>query len=161
MQDKACEFITPPETLHKKVTYSATGVDASMLEKAEQVIASLRGNYLEWVVEDLVKLQGLYDRARAEPGARKELLKDLFSVAHDIKGQGGSFGYDLMTAIGYHLCRLLEALDDLDDDAIEAIGLHLDAMRLVIHERMEGSGGAAGENMIDGLQAVVGKLIQR
>ncbi len=161
MQDKACEFITPPDTLHKKVSYSATGVDAAMLEKAEQVIAGLRGSYLEWVVEDIDKLQALYDRARSEPGQRQELVKDLFCVAHDIKGQGGSFGYGLMTSIGYHLCQLLESVDELDDAGIDAIGLHLDAMRLVINQGMEGSGGTAGANMVDGLQAVVGKLTQR
>lgn len=157
-QDDEYELITPPDTLRGKVSYSATGVDASMLEKAEQVIAGLQDSYLEWVQEDLNRLQALYDKAAAEPGDRKPLLKDIFRIAHDVKGQGGSFGYDLMTQIGNQLCRFVEAVDDLDDGGMEVVKVHIDSMRLVINGRIEGNGGAAGDRMIAGLQAVVRKV---
>lgn len=158
---KGYEVIDPPDTLKDKVTYSSTGVDLSMLEKAEQVIASLQGSYLEWVQEDLVKLQALYERAVAEPDERKTILKEVFRVAHDIKGQGGSFGYDLMTTVGNHLCRFVEAQDEAGDADMEVIKLHLDAMRLIIGQRLEGSGGAQGERIVGGLQAVIAKKIGR
>ncbi len=156
------EIINPPSTLKNKVTYSASGVDLAMLEKAEEIIAGLQGSYLEWVQEDLEKLQALFDQAQATaPDQRTGLLSEIFRIAHDIKGQGGSFGYDLMTAVGNQLCRFVEKLERVGDAELEVIKLHLDSMRLIIGERMEGSGGKAGEEMVAGLQAVIAKLQQK
>lgn len=152
------EIITPPNTLKGKVTVGSSGVDLEMLEKAEQIIASLQGNYLEWVVEDLNKLQAHYDRAVADQAGRMQAVADIFHVAHDIKGQGGSFGYHLMTTIGNQLCRFTETLTDCGPAELEVIKLHIDAMRLIISERMEGTGGTVGERMVAGLQAVVAKV---
>ncbi|MBF0304141.1 MAG: phosphorelay protein [Alphaproteobacteria bacterium] len=153
------EFIQPPNTLKNKVKYGPDGVDLDMLEKAEQIIANLQGNYLEWVQDDLTKLQGFYDKALATPeGERAKVFKDLFGVAHDVKGQGGSFGYHLMTAIGNQLCRFLEGTQKTGAAELDVVKVHLDAMRLVIGQRMEGDGGKMGENLLRGLQAVVAKV---
>jgi chemotaxis protein histidine kinase CheA len=160
-QNKEFEIIEPPDTLQNKVTYSATGVDLNMLEKAEQIIAGLQDSYLEWVQEDLSKLQALYEEALARPDQRMILLKDVFRIAHDIKGQGGSFGYDLMTVVGNHLCRFVEALDEVDEAELDVIKLHLDSMRLIIAQRLEGAGGAAGDKIVAGLQAVIAKVGKR
>lgn len=155
------EIITPPNTLKNKVSFSPNGVDLDMLEKAEQIIASLQGNYLEWVVEDLNKLQAHYDRAMADPGNRAQAVADIFHVAHDVKGQGGSFGYHLMTAIGNQLCRFVENLPEAGPAELDVIKLHIDAMRLIIAERLEGTGGTAGERMVAGLQAVIAKVSKK
>lgn len=155
------EVIQPPDTLQGKVTYSASGVDLAMLEKAEQIVAGLQGSYLEWVQEDLSKLQALCDRAMSEGTVGSDVLNEIFRIAHDIKGQGGSFGYDLMTAVGHHLCRFVEALAQAGPAEMEVIKLHLDAMRLIVGERMEGSGGQAGERMIAGLDAVIAKMTRK
>lgn len=155
------EIINPPNTLKGKVSFSPNGVDLDMLEKAEQIIASLQGNYLEWVVEDMNKLQAHYDRAGANPDERMQAVADIFHVAHDVKGQGGSFGYHLMTAIGNQLCRFVENLQECGPAELDVIKLHIDAMRLIIAERMEGTGGAVGERMVAGLQAVIAKVSKK
>jgi hypothetical protein len=79
-------------------------------------------------------------------------------VAHDIKGQGGSFGYHLMTAVGNQLCRFIENCSTWGPAELDAVKVHIDAMKLVIAQRMEGDGGKVGENLVGGLQAVVAKL---
>ncbi len=161
-QDKGFEIVEPPDTVQSKVTYSATGVDLSVLEKAEQIIAGLQDSYLEWVQEDLNKLQVIYDQLQAQPDRSAALLKDLFRVAHDIKGQGGSFGYDLMTVVGNHLCRFIEGLTgDVGEAEMDVIKLHLDSLRLIIGRRLEGAGGAAGDKIVSGLQAVIAKVANR
>lgn len=155
------EIITPPNTLKTKVSFSPNGIDLDMLEKAEQIIAGLQGNYLEWVLDDLNKLQAHYDRAVAEPENRAQAVADIFHVAHDVKGQGGSFGYHLMTSIGNQLCRFTEALQEAGPAELDVIKLHIDAMRLIIAERLEGTGGTAGEKMLAGLQAVTAKVSKK
>lgn len=153
------EFIQPPTTLKDKVTVSANGVDLKALEQAEQLIAGMQDSYLEWVEDDLKKISGFYQQAVSEVDNRAQLFDDIFSVSHDIKGQGGSFNYPLMTMIGNLLCRFLERREgDPKESHMAIIKVHIDAMRLVIAQRMEGDGGRAGDNLIRGLNAAVAKI---
>lgn len=156
------EFITPPNTLKNKVTPGGPGaVDMAMLERAEQVIADMADNYLDWVEEDLKKISAAYDGLVAGDGDRKENLDRIFELSHDMKGQGGSFGYDLMTAIGNQLCRLIERLDGTatPETENEAIRIHIDSMKLVIAKRMKGDGGREGTAILDGIEQMVRKLV--
>ena len=116
-------------------------------------------SYLEWVVEDLKKIEAAYSNLESAGGDRKEEMNAVFQVAHDIKGQGGSFGYDLMTAIGNELCRLIEKADKVGTGEVQAIKLHIDALKLVIAEDLKGTGGKEGEKMLAGIQKICDKLL--
>lgn len=154
------EFIQPPSSLKDKVAITSNGVDLDALEQAEQLIAGMQDSYLEWVEEDLKKLATLYAQAQKETGSRQPVFKDIFSVAHDVKGQGGSFNYPLMTIIGNLLCRFLERLEGQEpkESHMAIVKVHIDAMRLVISQRMEGEGGKVGDNLIRGLNAALSKI---
>ena len=82
----------------------------------------------------------------------------MFQIAHDIKGQGGSFGYDLMTLIANELCRLIERQDGFGEAEVQAVKVHIDAMKLVIQNRMKGDGGANGQALVEGIRQVGDKL---
>jgi len=160
MAEDKLEVINPPNTLKQKVgTGGAGAVDLEALERAEQVIAGMTDSYLSWVADDLKKMDKAYARLAAATGDRKEEMEAIFQIAHDIKGQGGSFGYDLMTAIANELCRLIEKADTIRNAEVEAVKLHVDSLKLVIGEDMKGQGGKAGEKMLAGLQQVCDKLL--
>ncbi|MEE8393614.1 MAG: phosphorelay protein [Rhodospirillales bacterium] len=160
-QEEAQEstIIRTPDTLKSKVGTGGPGaVDLETLARAEAVIASLSDDYLKWVEEDFKKLDDALAKLIAEKDNRKEHLDRIFQISHDVKGQGGSFGYDMMTIIGNQLCRFVEDMEDADDAEIEAVTLHIDALKMVIAKRMEGDGGAEGESLFSGLEKVVAKL---
>lgn len=160
MSDSKLEIINPPNNLGNKVVKGGPGaVDLATLERAEAVIADMAGDYLEWIQEDLQKMEKAFAALSSASGDRQAEIDEVYQISHDIKGQGGSFGYDLMTAIGNQLCRLIEKSNSIGDDEIAAIGLHVNAMKLIITQRMEGDGGEAGDNMLVGLQQVVDKLV--
>jgi len=124
-------------------------LDQEMVAKAEAVIAGLKGAYLDWVTEDLRRLEVLYaEVSAAELKTRGPLMQQVFTIAHDVKGQGGSFGYDLMTAVGNQLCRFIEAREDWPDGSLLLIRKLLDAMTLVLAEGLEGDGGAMGTALL-------------
>ncbi len=153
------QVIKPPSTLKAKVKTGGPGaVNPEVLERAEAVIASLSENYLEWVEEDLKKLDAEMAKLKAEPDKGREFLDRIFQISHDIKGQGGSFGYRMMTIIGDQLCRLVEKMDEAGPSEIKVIDLHIDALKMVIAKRMEGDGGAEGEALFSGLDKVVAKI---
>jgi chemotaxis protein histidine kinase CheA len=160
MSSEQPEFIQPPATLKDKVEVTAGGVDLDALEKAEALIAGLQGDYLAWGEGDLEKLQTTYQAVEAaDPADRRSKLQDVFSVAHDVKGQGGSFNYHLMTTIANQLCRFIEKLpQDVSKGQMEVVKVHIDALRLVIAQRLDGDGGRAGNNLVRGLDAVINKV---
>lgn len=159
MADDDLEIINPPNNLKDKVREGGPGaVDLATLERAENVIAEMADSYLEWVQEDLVRIEAAYKKLAAAEGDRSEEADEVFQVAHDIKGQGGSFGYDLMTVIGNELCRLIERNDSFGSAEVQAIKVHIDAMKLVIQTGMKGDGGADGQALVQGIRKVGDKL---
>ena len=63
-----------------------------------------------------------------------------------------------MTVIGNELCRLLERQESYDSAEMQAIKVHIDAMKLVIQNTMIGDGGANGKALVAGIRQVGDKL---
>ena len=160
MAEDILEVINPPNVLKEKGGTDGPGaIDLEALEKAEKVIASLANSYLDPVADDLRNIDETFGKLEAATGDRKEELMAVFQTALILKGQGGSFGYDLMTTIGNELCRLIEKLDKAGPKEVEAIKLHIDSMKLVISNDIKGDGGVTGKEMLAGLQQVCDKLL--
>ncbi|MCK5165729.1 MAG: phosphorelay protein [Rhodospirillaceae bacterium] len=152
------EIIHPPSNLQNKVEKGGPGaVDLDAIARAEEVITNLAGDYVNWAKEDLVKLEAAYKKLKDGNGDQKELLLGVFNVAHDMKGQGGSFDYELMTAVGDKLCRLVEKLDKIGPKEIEKIRVYVDAMQVVIGHKLKGDGGKEGQQLLMGLEVLVQK----
>jgi len=153
------EVITPPDNLKKKVKTGGPGaVDLDTLKRAEAVIADMTDNYVEWAVKDLAKIHQALENLKAEKKDRKDALSQIFQLSHDMKGQGGSFGYTLMTILGGNLCDFVDKLENAGPAEIEVIQLHINAMGLVIAKEMKGDGGKAGVQLLQGLGLVAAKV---
>ena len=158
MSDKEPQYIYPPTTLQQKVKELPQGMEKILLQQANEAILEMADEYLGWVGADIDRLESQYSMALKDPENRADHVNDLYLAAHEIKGQGGSFGYPLMTALGGHLCRYVETLDyKMNDSQLEVVKVCVDAMRLVIGERMEGDGGKMGEQLLKGLSAAIQK----
>ncbi len=160
MAEDKLEVINPPNVLKKKVGTDGMGaIDLEAIEKAEEAIASMADSYLDSVADDLRKIDEAFEKLEAATGDRKEELMGVFQTALVLKGEGGSFGYDLMTTIGNELCRLIEKLDKAGPKEVEVIKLHIDSMKLVISNDIKGDGGDTGKKMLAGLMQVCDKLL--
>jgi len=160
MSEGKVEIINPPNAVKAKVRVGGPGaVDAAALDKAEKAIAAMGDQYLDWVQDDLQRMDEAYTELAATGGGDSSVLEKVFQVAHDMKGQGGSFGFDLVTAIGNQLCRMIEKIDTVGEPEIEAIHVHIEAMKLVVAQKMKGDGGKAGDQIVIGLQKVMEKVL--
>jgi len=157
------EIINPPNLLKDKVKTGGPGaVDAATLERADAAVANLADQYLDWVVQDLDRIVKAYeDLKAASEEAVPEKLEAIFQISHDIKGQGGSFGYDMMTSVGNQLCRLIEHADATNPKLVEAIAVHIETLKLVIAQRIKGNGGKVGEQMLTGLEQIFKKTTEQ
>jgi hypothetical protein len=50
--------------------------------------------------------------------------------------------------------------DAVGPSQLEAIRIHIDAMKLVVAQRMKGDGGKEGKTLLIGLQQMCNKLLQ-
>ena len=157
--DENVKVITPPNTIKMKVKEGGPGaVDLAAIERAEAVIANLADSYLEWVEEDLVKIRKAYENIQNNMDNPGGDIDKVFQIAHDMKGQGGSFNYDLMTILGNDLCRFVEGKTTISKTDLKVIELYIDTMKVVITKRMSGDGGPEGQKVLAGLAAVVRKI---
>ncbi len=136
---------------------SPTGVDLQALDRTKAVIAGLTNTYLEWARKDLDKLQAAYGKLAAGAGSQKEEMEAIFRICHDIKGQGGSFGYDLMTFISDSLCRFIDKREFLEGEDVDVIKAHIDALKLVIARNLSGRGGLEGDELRAGVELAMRK----
>ncbi len=115
-------------------------------DKAMQVINDLSKEYEKWSAADLERLTEAYDQAFYAPSGERERLirEDVFRTAHDMKGQGATFNYGLVTDIANHLCRYIERQTDFQEKQLNDIGLHITFLREIIEKKLTGDGGERG-----------------
>ncbi len=119
---------------------------------AQAAVAGLADKYIGWVNDDLVRLDAAI--ARVTDGHNADALRDVYGVAHDIKGQGSTFGYHLITEIGQLLCRYTERAIERKKVDRTVIDAHVEAMRTVVDNRIQGPAGELGREIIDALKGV-------
>tara|TARA_B100000214_G_C23655744_1_gene485075 strand:- start:36 stop:551 length:516 start_codon:yes stop_codon:yes gene_type:complete len=134
-------------------------VDNKVLERAEAAIEEMSEDYLVWVQKDLADINSAFESLLSEKGSEKENLERIFLVAHDMKGQGGTFGFDLITTIADQLCRLVDNKEFPNKNGFDAVRVHIDAMRVVLNKRIKGNGGREGEKVLNGLNRVMHKTL--
>ncbi|MEN6542726.1 Hpt domain-containing protein [Parvibaculum sp.] len=123
-----------------------------MIAQAEAAIASLRGAYREQLTEDVAALADIW--SRLDPNAPDATLDEVHALAHNIKGQGGSFGYDLVTSIGASLCDYLRSGHRVSAKERDIVHAHLRLLKLVSDNDIAGTGGEMGQRVVEKLRTL-------
>lgn len=161
MSEKEVQYIYPPNNLRQKQKLAGVSgtIDPGWMEAAEHSILTAKFDYLEATNEDMARLATAYDKAIKDPANRVAHMQELYGVVQSIKGQGTSFGYPLMTAVGTQLARFIEDCgENLTDAQMDAVKVHQEALRLVMQQKMEGDGGPIGQKLVAGLAMVIKKI---
>ena len=145
------EIFEPPNQLISKVSTGTGMTPQEMLAKAHAVVDALHDEFaamLHQAIEQLGELECRLAAGRDDVGA---LMRQLFRVSHEIKGQGKTFGFDLVSYIAESLCALLDRVDHGHPKLIQSLKTHIDALRLVSSRRIYGDGGELGTELIKSL----------
>lgn len=81
--------------------------------------------------------------------------KAVFEAIHDIKGIGGTFGYDLVSAVAGNLHDFLLATPLAPERVLPVIEAHLRALDEIRRENLSGDGGERGRRMLAELKLLV------
>jgi chemotaxis protein histidine kinase CheA len=156
--------VAPPDARPAADDGRAGGI-AATVRRAQDAVAELSADYQNWALADLAKAEQALSEARADPAAAQPALQRLYGVAHDMKGQGGSFGFPLVTHVAQSLCRLLVGPGSsarhvalpAEEATFGLVEVHLKALRLILEKSVRGEGGEVGQKLVAKLQAMAGR----
>ncbi len=149
-----------PNTLKTKLGRGgqyAFEVPTDLLEKAEAELNRVALDFHDWAADYLRRLVRFVGAAEAEPEheRRRRILREVNAIAHELRGQGGLFGYPLMTTLALSLYDATQTGCAEDDDAIAIVRAHVDAMRVVVRDQVKGDGGAVGRALLSSLRDAI------
>lgn len=132
----------------------------TILTRVREGVERLTEDFVATSQATLVELDSSLAEARTGIGdGQRDALQRIFRHSHDLRGLGGTFDYPLITHIGSSLCDLIQRLDGVKALHLDAVELHISAMKLVIADGMSGDGGQAGQQLTASIEAMVGKVL--
>lgn len=149
------QFVTPPNYLKMKV--GAGGVDKEAIKEAEIAVQVLGHKmYAKWADSDLDRMRASFEELKQTSLDDVDGVKKMLRICWDMKGLGGTFGYPLVTTITHYLSNYLEHCLDHDAKISAAVvSPHIDALYVVLSQKVSGDGGAIGRELVAGLEKVV------
>lgn len=132
----------------------------STLARAEAAVAGLAKDYPAWALADIAKGRAALKAAKDDAAGRAAHVEALFRVGHDLKGQGASFGFPLVTRIGQSLCTLTRDRKRSYESAhLDLASSHLDAIELILTKGIKGDGGKVGGELSAKLASRVAEVL--
>jgi hypothetical protein len=153
-RDETVETIAVSHSLRAKAVRRAGGGLERALEAADNAIAAQARGYLDRARAEQSAANEAIGMALARPERRAEALDRLYGIAHDMKGEGTTYGYPLATGIAASLCGLLAGRPGLDETALRIVQAHVEGLGLVLEHAIAGDGGAAGRDLLRRLHAL-------
>jgi len=121
------------------------------LAAAAAAIQTLGLDYVERTLEDISRARAIVKDTNADGNVSEPGCNALFLIFHDIKGQGTTFDYPLVTHIGTSLCTLLREDKVLNSKDLHIIQHHIAALTLVLKHEISGDGGPLGQKLLSRL----------
>jgi HPt (histidine-containing phosphotransfer) domain-containing protein len=135
-----------------------SNINAETIRRAEEAVGKLADEYRGWVRADLEKLRASMASAAAGGDARTAAYKEVRHIAHDLRGQGATFGYPLITRIAASISHILkERTPEAESDTL--LNAHFDALTRVVEDNVADAGGAEAMAIIATLEAVTGRAL--
>lgn len=145
--DPEVQVIRPINRLRAKLgTAPGPSLD-KMVADAEAALETLHGDCEIWALNDLREINSLLEAARANPAPDLENIRRILRLSHDIKGEGTTFGYPLLTTIAQLLYRFVERDEAKAAMRLDLVAAHVDAMTVVVSQGIRDQGGDLGTQL--------------
>ena len=151
-QQNSGQMIPPPNALKLKVGGGRLGaIDPAAIAKAEAALKSLANNFSQWLADEITKLEAARQQVRSQ-GATIETMENLYLRAHDLKGLGTTYGYQLITRIAGSLCRLIDDKEKRAGAPLDLIDAHIDAIKAAVRDDIKGDDHPVGRVLVEELE---------
>lgn len=156
------EEIEPLNNLASKAGITkATQVPKEILDRAQAVVENISAEFPQYVQEEIERLRGM---ARVLSSAetqeeKRAAAEDVMFAAHDFKGQGGSFGYPLLSKIAASLYHLVKQAPEFDAHIMTAIKVHIDSVAVVNALKIKDPEHPEGKRLVSEVEALTRRLV--
>jgi CheY-like chemotaxis protein len=129
-----------------------------IIKQAEDQLKRDALDFADWAMSYIANLANVCTEALLKTNNRRQYFDQINLQAHELRGQGGTFGYPLITAFGKMLYEYTQPGCPEDDRALEIVKAHIDSMRAVIRDRVAGDGGQLGKDLMRALKESVNRM---
>ncbi len=163
-EDVRAIYFQPNNRLREKLGGNARDIvhfDPLIIEAAQERIQKLVGDYADWAKRYINSMTGSFKALEVggwpEEGNAKHVA-NINRIAHELRGQSGTFDYQLITAFGKSLYKTtLDSDMDITEDRLKLVEAHIDAIRTVFRNRIQGDGGQVGKALLHEIEQAVMK----
>lgn len=149
------QVIKPPKPLSRKVRPFGGPTPEEAISRADRSVVRVRGEFVASMEDDVVELDRLYGEYRQDRSP--ETLNRIFRIAHNLRGLGATFHYELMTRLGTSMCRYITELPEGKTLEPVLLQVHIQAMKAVVRSHMEGAGDKISRDVATTLDLIVRK----
>lgn len=124
-----------------------------VLAAAEEEIQSRAGDYATWIAAEVDELGRRVERLPQEEAAVPVLMAQINRSAHEMRGQGGIFGYPLITQVAKSLYEVTRgSFTAITGNEHLLFKAHVDAIKAIMNGRISGDGGTTGKQLLASLE---------
>lgn len=150
------QIIHVPNTLRAKVG-SGNRIDPKLIQDAQSAVDGMAGEFRTRAGEELEMVHELVSTA-AEADDLAAHYDLILGIIHDLKGQGSTFGYTLLTNIGDNLCRYMHMMKSPSLDHLTIIAPHIEALRAVVRLDVKGDDDPIGKEIVNSLHVLSSRM---
>jgi len=122
---------------------------AAMADNAAAALVAMGDEYAQDAAKDADQLLLCAQNASLArtDDAVLAAMSDVFDIAHNFKGQGATFGYDLVTLLGDALCEISRPINNPTTDDVPRVLKLSASLHTILHQRIVGDGGEVGAKL--------------
>src|SRR6266568_1769515 len=152
------EVITPDTRKLRRMMRAALPGEPDPVEAAERALSRISGDFHLWMKDECARLDAARRNVK-DNELSKETSQELYLAAHDIKGDGGTFGFSEVVRAAGSLCRLIEYSPELKKIPMAIIDQHVDAIRAIVREHARPDIGKIAGALVETLRSVTDEFL--
>ena len=158
-QENSGQLVQPGNALRLKLGGGGRlgAIDPAAIAKAEAALMSLASNFTQWLADEITKLESARANIKTN-GMTVETMENLYLRAHDLKGLGTTYGYQLITRIAGSLCRMIDDKDKRINAPLELVDAHIDAIKAAVRDDIKSDEHPVGRILVQELERRVKEM---
>ena len=130
---------------------------AQILKVGALVRSSTPDELKAHIADEITKLEASRQEVRVQ-GASPETMEHLYLRAHDLKGLGTTYGYQLITRIAGSLCRMIDDKEKRVQAPLELVDAHIDAIKAAVRDEIKSDEHPVGRVLVEELERRVREM---
>ena len=154
------KYINPPN--HLKMKVGGGGIPEDRIDRAQKMIETFQADFRPEANAFLIQLSNATNAALKNIGTNKKPDNDNMIIPiMQLKANGGMFQYQLLTDVADICLQFMEAIDEYNEEAIDIIKAHENAINIIIKNDLKGDGGQEGYVLVQELHQACNRYFKK